>query len=255
MSSPSPTRESRARASGPDLVVRHLEGLILDGDLEPGDDLPSEAQIAEHLDINRLTVREGVRVLAARGLVDVQRGRRSTVAHPTAEPLRAFFGAAVRRDAHTLMELLELRLAIEVSAASLAAARATDHERAAIADALAQMRLHKHDGPAYNAADLRFHALIATASGNRMFDLLMEGMEEPLRASRLESLRAHVATHGPEIDDLIAEHEQIHDAIVARDPLGAAAAMRRHLSQTGEDLRVATSLPGDPDAVRPGDLP
>jgi GntR family transcriptional repressor for pyruvate dehydrogenase complex len=238
------TSRSPARASGPDLVVRHLEGLILDGGLEPGADLPSEAQVAEELDINRLTVREGVKVLAARGLVDVRRGRRSTVAHPTAEPLSAFFGAAVRRDAHALMELLEVRLAIEVSAASLAAVRASDDERAAIADALEQMRIHKHDGVAYNAADLRFHALIATASGNRMFDLLMDGMEEPLRASRLESLRAHVATHGPQIDDLIAEHEQIHDAIVARDPHLAAAAMRRHLSQTGVDLQVATRLPG-----------
>jgi GntR family transcriptional regulator, transcriptional repressor for pyruvate dehydrogenase complex len=223
--------------SGPELVVRHLEGLILDGGLVPGDDLPSEGELAEVLDINRLTVREGVKVLAARGLVQVQRGRRSTVAHPTAEPLHSFFSAAVRRDQGALLELLELRLAIEVSASALAAERATHDDRRAIGDALDRMRALTHDGAAYNAADLQFHALIATASGNRMFDLLIEGMEEPLAASRLASLRSHVAAHGPQIDDLIAEHEEIYEALVARSPLRAAAAMRRHLTQTREDLQ------------------
>ncbi|MEO5535841.1 MAG: FadR/GntR family transcriptional regulator [Pseudolysinimonas sp.] len=227
----------RVAESGPDLVVRHLESLILDGGLAAGDDLPSEGELAEDLDINRLTVREGIKFLAARGLVQVQRGRRSTVAHPTSEPLNAFFSAAVRRDQNALLELLELRLAIEVSASALAAERATDEERAAIGEALDRMRSEKHDGTAYNAADLQFHARIATASGNRMFDLLMDGMEQPLAASRLESLRGHVAAHGPQIDDLIAEHEEIYDALIARNPLRAAAAMRQHLTQTREDLQ------------------
>lgn len=238
----------RSTLSGPELVVRHLEGLILDGGLAPGDDLPSEGELAEDLEINRLTVREGVKVLAARGLVEVRRGRRSTVAHPTAEPLSTFFGAAVRRDPRALMELLELRVAVEVSACALAAERATDADRTAMADALTRMRALRDDGDAYNAADLEFHARIATASGNRMFDLLMAGMADPLRASRFESLRGHVAVHGPQIDDLLAEHERIFDAIVARDPAAAAAAMRDHLAQTGEDLRTALRIADDTTA-------
>lgn len=240
-----------ARDSGPELVVRHLEELILDGGLEPGAELPSEGELAEELDISRLTVREGVKMLAARGLVDVQRGRRSTVAAATAEPLTSYFDAAVRRDPRALMELLELRFAIEAAAASLAAVRADDDDLAAIGRALDRMRELRHDPDAYNAADLEFHALIARASGNRMFDVLMEGMERPLRASRAETLRAHVAAHGPDIGDLIAEHEAVHDAIVAHDPRAAAAAMRRHLTQTGEDLRAARDL--DPRGAETGE--
>ena len=227
------------RDSGPEQVVRHLEALILDGGLAPG---------ADELAISRLTVREGVKVLAARGLVDVRRGRRSTVAAATAQPLTAFFDAAVRRDPRALMELLELRFAVEVAASSLAAARANDDEVASLRDALERMRELRAEPDAYNAADLEFHALIAAASGNRMFDVLIQGMEQPLRASRAETLRAHLAAHGPDIDDLIAEHEAVFDAIAARDPRAAAAAMRRHLTQTGEDLRAATGA-----AVPPAD--
>lgn len=223
------------------VVVEHLERLILEGGLAAGHDLPSEAVIAEDLSVSRLTVREGLRTMVARGLVDVRRGRRATVAHASAEPLRAFFSAAVRRDPRGLLELLDLRLAIEVSASSLAAQNSTRADRQSLDRALAAMREAADDAAGFNAADVHFHAVIASASGNQMFDLLVEGMEEPLHASRLASLAGYLA-HGGPMTDLVSQHEEIYTAILARNPRAAGEAMRRHLMQTRDDLRSASDV-------------
>ncbi len=220
------------------VVVRHLERLILDGGLVAGDPLPSETQLASELGLSRLTIREGVRTLVARGLLDVSKGRRPVVSPANAGPLRAFFASEVRRDARGRFELLEVRFALEVAAASLAARAATKAERDALALALERMRVAGEDHDAYNDADLHFHALIASASGNRMITFLMEGMEEPLSDSRAESLRGHLA-RGESIEDLLEQHAAILRAIVARDARAAGAAMRRHLVQTRADLRAA----------------
>ncbi|KAA9105092.1 FadR/GntR family transcriptional regulator [Microbacterium rhizomatis] len=240
MGIPEPAQEPSQRTATA-VVVDHLERVILESGLEPGDDLPSEADIAAELGLSRLTVREAIRTLVARGLVDVRQGRRATVAHASAEPLRAFFSAAVRRDPRGLLELLEVRFAIEVSASSLAARHATRADRESLANALAAMREAGADADAFNAADVHFHAVIASASGNRMFDLLVEGMEEPLHASRVASLSGFLA-EGRVLDDLVAQHEEIYAAINARTPRAAGEAMRRHLTQTRHDLRNASVL-------------
>lgn len=231
-------RSAPSARSATSTVVEHLERLILESGLAPGDDLPSEADIADELSLSRLTVREGVRTMVARGLIDVRQGRRATVAHASAEPLRAFFSAAVRRDPRGLLELLEVRFAIEVSASSLAARHATRADRDSLQKALTAMRAADGDPNAFNAADVHFHAVIASASGNQMFDLLVEGMAEPLHASRVASLAGFLADGGV-VDDLIAQHEQIYAAIVARRPSDAGEAMRRHLTQTRHDLQHA----------------
>jgi GntR family transcriptional repressor for pyruvate dehydrogenase complex len=219
-------------------VVRHLEQLIFEGGLGPGDALPSESELATELSLSRLTIREGIRTLLARGLLEVSKGKRPTVAHTTAEPLRLFFSAAVRRDARGLLELLEVRFAIEVDAAALAARNSTRADQESLKHALELMRSAGSDEAAFNAADIHFHAVNASASGNRMMNFLVEGMEQPLNDSRLQSLRGYLS-RGHLLDDLIGEHEEIYEAIVARDSRSAAAAMRRHLIRTRTDLRSA----------------
>ena len=221
-------------------VVWHLERLIFSGDAEPGDPLPSETELAATLGLSRLTVREGVRALQARGLVQVSHGRRPVVAHPNATPLSDFFSASVRRDSRGLLELLEVRLAVEVHSAQLAATHATRADIAALEMALDAMQSSPHDDEQFSDADVRFHAAVASASGNRMLNFLVEGMEEPLHHGRLHSLRG--TRNRTDIESLIDQHAEIYDRIVARDARGAAASMRRHLIQTRSDLRTGFTL-------------
>jgi len=234
---PAPRRPQLATET----VVQHLEDLIFHGELEPGDSLPSESELAQALDLSRLTVREAVRALQARGLIEVAHGRRPIVAHPNARPLTDFFSASVRRDPRSLFELLEVRLAIEVHAAQLAALHATPGDLAAIAAHLDVMRRSAEDESAFHQADIRFHAAIAAASGNRMLMFMLEGMEGSLHLSRLESIRGH-KSRSDGLAHLIDQHADIYRCIATRDVAGATAEMRRHLVDTRNDLRAAFSL-------------
>jgi len=131
---------SEAAGGITETVVQRLEDLVL-GELEPGAELPSEAELAARFEVSRLTVREAARWLQARGLVEIRQGRRTMVAHPNAGPIGGFFTAAVRRDPRQLLDLLEVRRALEVHIASLAAAQASRTDVAAMDRALIRSRM------------------------------------------------------------------------------------------------------------------
>jgi DNA-binding FadR family transcriptional regulator len=231
-------------AGATERVVRRLDQLVL-AELEPGAELPSESDLARELAVSRLTVREAVRALQARGLVEIRRGRRPRVAYPNAAPVGDFFASVIRRDPRQLLDLIEVRLALEVHIAGLAARQASRASLAAMELAVATMRDTARSTPdpdAIHAADLRFHQALAAASGNRMLEFLIEAMEAPLRVSRMQSLRGHLARGGT-VDDVVEQHAAILDRVAAHDAVGAAAAMREHLTQTARDLRAAFALP------------
>lgn len=234
---PAGSADRRAGGNAASAVIHHVETLIFGGEMEPGDSLPSESELAATLGVSRLTVREAIRALQARGLVDVSHGRRAIVAHPNALPLQDFFSASVRRDARGIMELLEVRLAIEVHAAQLAATHATRSDMDALEMALERMRRTVDDEEAFNEADIRFHAAVASASGNRMLSFLVEGMELPLHHGRHSSIRGFRA-RSESLETLVETHQEIFAAIASRDARQAASLMRKHLVQTRNDLRA-----------------
>lgn len=230
-----------ARRNVTETVVERIEDLLF-GELSPGTVLPSESDLATELGVSRLTVREATKALQARGLLEVRQGRRPVVAHLSAGPIGDFFTSAVRRDPRRLLDLLEVRRALEVHIAALAAGNAGRAAVHVMDAALTAMRDVADDGPdAIHKADIRFHEGLAAASGNQLLEFLIEAMEGPLHASRMRSLRGHLARGGT-VDDVIDQHARILDRVRARDPEGAAAAMSDHLEQTARDLRAALSL-------------
>jgi GntR family transcriptional regulator, transcriptional repressor for pyruvate dehydrogenase complex len=239
-------------ASVTDVVVRRLEDMVL-AELDPGAELPSEPDLAAAFGVSRLTVREAVRSLQARGLVETRHGRRAVVAHPSAEPIGSFFSASVRRDPRRLMDLLEVRRALEVHIASLSAAQAGRAAIAAMELTLGGMREAGEDLVAFHESDVGFHASVAAGAGNQLLSFLIEAMEEPLRASRMRSLQGHLARGGT-VEGVIEQHARILDRVRARDSKGAAAAMRAHLDQTARDLRAALTLTSPAEAGTAGAL-
>jgi len=224
------------RTSVADAVMEQLEGLIFGG-LQPGEALPSEGKLAEALGVSRLTVREATRTLAARGLLEIRQGRRPTIAAPNGALIGDFFKTAVRRDPRTLLDLLDVRRALEVHIAVLAARRATKSDIADMEMSINVMRAGEDESEAFHAADVRFHENLAAASGNRMLVFLIEAFADPLRESRLRSFAGHRARGGG-IEDVIQQHQAILDAVKAGSPKAAAEAMRYHLQQTENDLRA-----------------
>ncbi len=124
-----------AVASVADELVRRIVG-----ELTPGASLPSEAELAAAYGVSRVTVREAVKMLAGRGLLELSRGRRAVVREPDGAALGEFMGWIVQYDPKGVFDLVEVRLSLEVQAAGLAARRATRPAVAAIEATLRAMR-------------------------------------------------------------------------------------------------------------------
>ena len=186
------TLSSGAKNSRPavDRVVAGLADFIIGG-LGPGVQLPSEAEIATTFEVSRLTVREAVKVLSGRGLLDLARGRRATVREADGAAFGDFLSAAMKRDAKGLFDLIEVRQALEIQSATLSAERINRAGIAAIEATLKGMRAAAAEMTETNDAvtaegvfhqcDVGFHEALALSSGNRMLTYLLEAMATPLR--------------------------------------------------------------------------
>jgi DNA-binding FadR family transcriptional regulator len=249
---------ARRSESSVDRVVARLMDRIL-GELTPGSNLPSEGELATEFAVSRLTIREAVKVLAGRGLLEVSRGRRAVVREPDGSAFGDFLAAAMKHDPKGLFDLVEVRQALEIQSAVLSAKRINRAGIAAIEGTLtgmreAAMRMRRGREKAeaehrYHDFDVGFHEALALSSGNRMLAFLLEAMAKPLRDSFRLSMRGHrLIGHEPE--DTIVAHERIFDRVKAGDGRGAAQAMRAHLREAERDIRAALNArpgPTDPD--------
>lgn len=217
-------------------VLERLEALVLE-ELEPHASLPSEGELAQRFGVSRLTVREAVKILKGRGLVTVSQGRRPTVTEPSGAIIGSYFSAMLRRDPSSLLDLLEVRQAVEVHAAGLAARRGSRSVVAALAATLNEMRAAK--GPEdFHDADGRYHDVLALASGNRMLIFVLEALQAPLRESFIKSYEGHLLRGGG-FEEVLDSHQAIIDHVRDRDEQGAAKAMQAHLKQVELDLKTA----------------
>ncbi|WP_162249144.1 FadR/GntR family transcriptional regulator [Devosia sp. Root685] len=227
-------------------VADDLAQLIL-GELAPGQSLPSEADLAGRYSVSRLTIREAVKLLAGRGLLELSRGRRAMVREPDGSAFTDFLTSLVRTDPKGLFDLVEVRLSLEMQSATMAAKRANRAGIIAIENALQGMRDSVGDSPdfadeaaeaSFHAFDFGFHEAVALASGNRVLGYLFEAMAVPLREGFFISQRGH-ADRGHTPQDTIAAHQRILDCIREGNGRAAAEAMRIHLRDTERDIRMA----------------
>jgi len=244
--------KSAARAGGPaptatSIVAEALAQMVL-GELAPGSKLPSEGDLATRFEVSRLTVREAVKMLAGRGLLDVGRGRRAVVKEPSGIAFSDFLSTVIANDPKGLFDLIELRISLEVQSATLAARRATRAGLAALEAAIAGMREAADAGKAgidpegsetrFHEHDVGFHEALALSSGNRLVSYLFEAMATPLKRSFNLSRRGH-DMRGHTVYDTIAAHEAILAAVRDGNPKAAGIAMREHLEDTERDIRMA----------------
>lgn len=223
-------------ATAADRVAAFVEDLIVQ-ELEPGDSLPSESEIAEKCEVSRLTVREALRAMVARGLVEISHGRRPRVAEASGEPLGYFFRMAVRRDPSAEFEILEVRRALESYIARTAAVRVTPNDFAVLEGALEQMRASEDDAHVYAAADIAFHEALAAAAGNRMMTFLSGSLIKPLRLGQVRMYTGGLIRHGDRSSgtDL---HASVVECIRLRDSDAAGAAMTMLLREAERDLQA-----------------
>src|SRR5262245_60920800 len=217
--------------------VVHTIGLqILRGELRPGDPLPTEEELSSDRSVSRTVLREAIRVLAAKGLVQA-RPKTGTRVRPRAEwnvldPDVLAWRVEAGPDGALYEQVTEVRFGIEPQAARLSATRATDEEIAGIREAFETMESGVKDQAVYLAGDLLFHEQILTASHNELLGHLGTVLRAVFR-----TMFEYTTTSQTSRRRAIPLHGAIIDRIAARDPDAAEQAMRTLIGDTAADIR------------------
>jgi GntR family transcriptional repressor for pyruvate dehydrogenase complex len=216
-------------------IVQQVEESILKGQLKAGDQLPAERDLAQRFGVSRTAVREAVKALREKGLVEAYSGRGTFVTNGTAHAIRQSLDVLVRiNQQEGWTHLAELRYVLEPEIAALAAPRIEEQLLTTMRDAVAAMDRSLHDPEAYVEADLDFHLALAEAAGNPLILSLLDSIVVLLREQRS---RIFKVDGGPERGQF--HHERILAAVEARNADAARDAMRAHLQQVLADSDLA----------------
>jgi GntR family transcriptional regulator, transcriptional repressor for pyruvate dehydrogenase complex len=212
-------------------IVQQVEDSILKGQLKPGDQLPAERDLAQRFGVSRTAVREAVKTLREKGLVEAYSGRGTFVTNGTSQAIRQSLDLMIRINKQEgLANLAELRLVLEPEIAALAAPRIEEQLLATMREAVAVMERNLDDPDAYVEADLDFHLALAEAADNPLILSLLDSIVGLLREQRS---RIFDVDGGPERGQF--HHKQILAAIENRDAEAARESMRAHLKQVLAD--------------------
>lgn len=213
-----------------EVVADRIESEILVTGLGPGDHLPTEPQLVEQHDVSRTVIREAARILEQRGLVDIRPGRGMIVTHPGTIPIVRQYTLLLRMSPAAFHQLMDVRELVEVQLSGLAAENHTEDDLEGLALTIDTMAEKRDDFEVLLREDLRFHSLVAAASGNELMSLLVDPINECLRASYQVP-----SEYTDRLEHTIREHQAILDAIRAGDALAAREATRSHLERVRND--------------------
>jgi len=212
-------------------IVQQVEESILKGQLKAGDQLPAERDLAQRFGVSRTAVREAVKTLREKGLVEAYSGRGTFVTNGTSQAMRQSLDLMVRvNQQEGLLHLAELRQVLEPEIAARAATRIDEQLLLTMREAVAIMDVSLHDPDGYIEADLDFHLALAEAVGNPLILSLLDSIVGLLREQRSRIFKME---GGPERGQY--HHKRILAAIENHDPEKARDAMRAHLTQVLTD--------------------
>jgi DNA-binding FadR family transcriptional regulator len=206
----------------------YIKQYILEHELKPGDPLPPEGQLVEDLGVGRSSVREAVKSLQSMGIVDVRQGDGLYVRELNFDPMLETFLFGMRFDPHTLAELLQIRIWLEVSVIGDAVEHIGADEIAKLESLLAEWEKRILAGEEYSDLDETFHEIVYGVLGNgslmklfSVFWVTFTSLENEL-------------THDPDPENVLEFHKDILDAIKARDP----EQVRKQLAQHFDHVKL-----------------
>lgn len=198
------------------------------GEYLPGERLPGERQLAEDMNVSRVSVRAALQKLKTRGYLRAVQGGGTELLSSTGIEMDVAMTDLVRGSITNLADLMELRRTLETWAARRAAENATDEQLAELRATFQQAHDPRRPAKYRTEDDHRLHMMIARASDSIIYYHLMKMLHDVLHAA-LDEIRFHIFA-GPQFDNMVQNHHRaIIDAIAARDPDRAEQAMYEHL--------------------------
>jgi DNA-binding FadR family transcriptional regulator len=218
-------------------IVERVKDAIRSGELTVGERLPAERQLTEQLNVSRVTVRDALRILEARGLIEVRVGAHggAFVTAPAPKLVAEGITDMLMLSGLSPEEVTEARQVFELSLIPLACERADEADFADLRAICDRTEEALADGSFEVGLSAEFHVRLARATHNHAVELMTETLQVPLMASLQ---RAHAVA--PDMGDKgVLEHREIVEALALRDVARATAIMSEHLDRTAQRLRGA----------------
>jgi GntR family transcriptional regulator, transcriptional repressor for pyruvate dehydrogenase complex len=208
-----------------DKVTEAIMRTIVSNRLKPGDALPPERELGKQFGVSRTVIREAIRALHAKGLLEVRSGSGARIVAVDSKTVRESMHHFVKGCMVDDAKVDEVRRVLEVAAAGIAAERATEADMERIDATLREMAESVDDPAASIEVDLEFHRAIARATHNELLGMLHDVIGELL----VEARRRNFSLGPPERRRVIEMHTAIRDRVAGHDPDAARQATRDHL--------------------------
>lgn len=236
---PGRTASTVTRTRLPDQIAHHLMRQIVERDLPAGTLLPTESELVREFSVGKSAVREAVRIVSTKGLVEVVQGSGMRVTpRQRWNLIDPELVAIVDDSVASITHLMELRLALEPSIAAHAASRATDTQIEELALLVEGSASHADDTEGIVARDMEFHHLLTEAAHNPLFSIFFGSVAElQVELRRKVDMTEGGRRHG------IEYHRQLVEAVRAHDPARARSTMSEHVKSVAEDLGLAIETP------------
>jgi DNA-binding FadR family transcriptional regulator len=228
-------------------VVRQIEQGIVEGGLKVGDRLPPERVLCERFGVSRTAVREAVKALGEKGLVQSDPGRGTFITNGTSHAVRNSLDLLMRMGrSDALEDLVQVREILEPEIAALAARHITAEKLDSLREAIQVMDSALDDADTFVEADLAFHITLAQATKNVIIPALIDSIVDLLREQRKGIF---FTPGGPQRGQI--HHKRILKAVAHHNPPAARDAMRAHLAQVRHDSRrIPLSVKSSKEVVR-----
>lgn len=212
-----------------DQVVARLQSLIIDGQLEPGMRLPPERELADRIGVSRTVLREAVRILVTKGLLETRHGVGTLVRQVNSDQFMEPLNWLMQTSDLSIEQMHQVRLILEVGIVRLAAQKVEPEDLAELQRLLADMELAANDREHFAMLDDAFHSALAHATHNPLLVVLAESIGTIMHEVRTQVHGAAVLPVSVLAAAVLPDHRRILAALAAHDAGAAAAAMQAHL--------------------------
>ena len=207
-------------------VAAKIEEAIVGKKIPPGDRLPSEMELCSQFGVSRTAVREALRTLSAKGMISIEKGRgiyvKSVSSEHVSNSMHSYL--EVTGNGNTMLEVIEARIIIEPAIAEYAALHHKDEDIIALRQNLEEMRLNT-DKAEHARLDMKFHLLVAEASGNNIMPLILNPIHRLMPNIKKKIMKSVPGAK----EAALIWHKKVIEAIESRDPQKAYSAMKGHL--------------------------
>jgi GntR family transcriptional repressor for pyruvate dehydrogenase complex len=231
-------------------IALEIRRYLARSDLQPGDRLGTEQELASEFGVSRPTLREALRLLASSHLIRASRGPRggifvaSTPNEGMSRNLSESISTMLETQSVSLGELVEARIQLEVPLAGLAARNATAESVLKLDAAIAEQEGKHPASDAFRLADACFHRTIATTAGNELLRAFASWTLDVLQPSLIEKIGDAI-----DAETILRQHREILRAIRRGQPVAASRAMERHLEYLRELVRAFEECPDNAGLV------